>query len=107
MPIQERLGRLARKGLHEAGVRLRQIHAQEVHLLAHPADHPDRLAKVHLRMSRWVGQRHEGLAALRPAQSDIVFHHRVTAAEAMLIAQPLKNPLRRMPLLHRRRPIRL
>ncbi len=58
MAVQERLGRLPQKGLHEAGVRLRQIHAQEVHLLAHPADHPDRLAKVHLRMPRRVGQRH-------------------------------------------------
>ena len=59
MPVQERLGRLARIRLHEAGVRLRQVHAQKVHLLAHAADDPDRLAKIHLRMSRRVGQRYK------------------------------------------------
>ena len=67
----------------------------------------DRLAKVHLRMSRRVRQWHERLPPARPVQPDIILHHGVAAAEAMLIAQPFKDPLRRMPLLHRRRPVPL
>lgn len=52
-------------------------------------------------------QRHERLAAPCPRDPDIVLHHRVAAAEPMLVAQRFKNPLRRMPLLHRTSPVRL
>ena len=67
MPVQEGLRRLRRIGLHEAGVRLRQVHAEEVDLPAHAADHADRLAKIHLRMAGRMRQRHERLAPARPA----------------------------------------
>lgn len=33
--------------LHERRIRLRQVHAEEVDLAANPADHADRLAKIH------------------------------------------------------------
>ena len=66
MPVEEGLGRLARIGLHEAGVRLRQVHAEEVDLLPNAADHRHRLAEIHLRMAGRVRQRHEGLPAPRP-----------------------------------------
>ena len=36
----------------------------------------------------------------------MILHHRIAAAEPMLVAQPLEYPLRRMPLLHRRRAVR-
>ena len=58
-------------------------------------------------MPGWMRQRHERLAAPRPAEPDIILHHRVAAAKAMLVAQPLEDPLRRVPLLHRPRPIGL
>jgi len=86
---------------------LRQIHAEEVDLLPYAADHRDRLAKIHLAMPGRMRQRHERLAAPRPAKPDIILHHRVAAAKAMLVAQPLEDPLRRVPLLHRPRPIGL
>ena len=107
MPVEERLGGLAWIGLHKAGIRLRQVHAQEVDLLAHPADHADRLAKIYLRMARRVCQRHERLAPSRPAEPDMVLHHRISAGKAMLVAQPFEDPLGRMPLLHRRCPVSL
>ena len=48
----ERLRRLRRIGLHEAGVAVRQVHREEVDLLLHPADLRQRFAKVGLGMSR-------------------------------------------------------
>ena len=67
----------------------------------------DRLAEVHLRMAGRMRQRHERLPPSRPADPHIVLHHRVAAGKAVLVAQPLEDPLRRMPLLHRRAPVRL
>ena len=101
VPVQERLRRLARIGLHEAGVRLRQVQAEEVNLLPHPADHRDRLAEVHLSVTRRMRQRHEGLPAPRPAEPHMVLHHRVAAGKAVLVTKALEDPLRRMTLLHR------
>lgn len=93
MPIEEGLGRLRRIGLYEAGIRLRQVHAEEVNLLPKAVYHPHRLAKVHLRMPRWMRQRHERLPAARPALPHIILHHRVAAAITMLVPQPLEDPL--------------
>ena len=105
MAALERFGRLARIRLHKARIRLRQVHAEEVDLLPHTADHRDRFAKIHLAMPGWVRQRHERLTTPRPADTDIILHHRVAVGEVMPIAQPLEDPLRRMPLLHRTRPV--
>jgi hypothetical protein len=105
MAVEERFGRLARIRLHKARVRLRQVHAEEVDLLPHAADHRDRFAKINLAMARRMRQRHERLAAARPADTDIILHHRIAAGEVMLVAQPLEDPLCRMPLLHWSRPV--
>jgi hypothetical protein len=51
MPVQERLGRLPWVALHKAGIRLRQIHAEKVDLLAHASNNRDGLAEVHLRVT--------------------------------------------------------
>ena len=93
MPIKERLGRLPRIGLHEAGVRLWQIQAEEMYLLPNPADLRHRLAEIHLRMARRVGQRHEDFPPARPLPPHMILHHRVAAAIAMLVAQPFEDPL--------------
>ena len=105
MAALERLGRLARIRLHKAGVGLRQVHAEEVDLLPDAPDHRDSLAKIDLAMSRRMRQRHERLATACPADADVILHHGVAAAEVMLVAQPLEDPLRRMPLLHWPRPV--
>ena len=62
VPVQEGFRGLARIGLDEAGVRLRQVHAEEVDLLAHPTDHTYRLAEIYLGVTRRMGQRDEGLS---------------------------------------------
>ena len=88
---------------HEAGVRLRQVHAEEMDLLPrHAADHPDRCAEVHLGMARaHAPAERTSLASGAWLTSDITLHHRVTAGKAMLITKPLENPLRRVALLLR------
>ena len=74
-------------GLHKAGIRLRQIHAEEVHLPADTIDHAHRFPKIHLCMSWRVRQRHERRASPRPAQPDIILYDSVATAKAMLVAQ--------------------
>ena len=62
MPVAECLGRLPRIRLDEEGVGVRQRHREVMQLALNAADHPERLAEVHLRMPRRVRQRHEHLA---------------------------------------------
>src|SRR5450432_3369095 len=61
MAVEECLGRLARIRPHEASVRLWQVQAEEMDLLADTADHPDGLAEINLPMPRRVRQRHKNL----------------------------------------------
>src|SRR6056297_1512838 len=68
-------------------------------LLLDAADDDHCLAEVGLGMAGRMRQRHEHLAAAPFPLPHIVLHDRVAAAEAMLIAQPLKHALRRMALL--------
>jgi hypothetical protein len=42
VPIQERLGRLRRKRLHERSIRVRKIHEIHMELLAHATNHTNR-----------------------------------------------------------------
>ena len=107
VPVEERLGGLPRIRLHEAGVGMRQVHAEEVDLPAHAADGGDRFAEVDLRVAGWVRQRHEGLPPARACDPDVVLHHRVAAAIAVLVAQTLENPLGRVTLLDGCDPVRL
>ena len=65
--IAERLGRLRRIGLHEAGITVGKVEGKEVDLLArHTADHRHRLAEVRLGVARGVMQGHEHLARPKP-----------------------------------------
>jgi hypothetical protein len=89
----KRLRRLRRIGLHEAGVRVRQVHSEEVDLPFHPADHRQSLAEVGLRMPGVVPQRHEHLALPLTLPQHVVLHDRQAAAIAVLVAQALKDPL--------------
>src|SRR5262245_50141968 len=99
VPRAERLRGLRRIGLHEAGVAVRQVHGEEVDLLLHPADHRHGFAEVGLRMPGIVSQRYEHLPQPLAARQHVVLHDGDTAAIAMLVAQPLEDPLRGVPLL--------
>ena len=61
MPGAERLRRLRRIGLHEAGIAVRQVHREEVDLPLYPADHRQRFAEVNLRVPGIMPQWHEHL----------------------------------------------
>ena len=105
MARAERLRRLRRIGLHEAGIAVRQVHREEMDLLFHPADLRPCLAEVRLCMARLVPQRHEYLALPLATIVNVVLHDRLSAAIAILVAQPLEDPLRGMKLLRMARPV--
>jgi hypothetical protein len=84
---------------------VRQVEAEEVDLAPLAADHRDRLAEVGLRLTGRMGQRHEHLAGAGAPLADVVLDDRIAAGEAVLGPQPIVDPLGRMPLLRRRRPI--
>jgi hypothetical protein len=97
--ITKRLSRLGWVCHHEDGVRVRQIECEVVDLAFHAADDRDRLAEVGLRMPRRMDQRHEHLLGPLPPSGDIVLHDRNATREAVLITQPLEEPLGRVMLL--------
>ena len=98
---RRRPGRLRRIGDDEASVRVRQIECEKVNLAFDALDDADGLAKVHLGMARRMHQRHEHLLRSLPPTGHVVLHDRDAAREAVLVAKPFENPLRRMLLLLR------
>lgn len=107
MAIKKGLGPLGRVGFDEAGVRVRQIKAENVDLAPLAADHCHRFAEVDLGMTRRVCQRHEHLQRAGTVLAHIVLHDRVAAGETMFRTEPIKDPLRCVPLLGRCGVIRL
>ena len=103
MPVEEGFRGLRRIGLNEAGVRLRQVETKHTQLHAHAADDADAFAEIDLRMARRMGQRHEDLARPGAGDPNVILHDRIAASVAVFEPQPVENPLRRMPLLRRRR----
>ena len=83
--IAERLGRLRRVGLHEAGITVGKIEGKEVDLARHAADHRHRLAEVRLGVAGGMDERHEHLARPKPPLTDIVLHDGVAAGEPVLV----------------------
>jgi hypothetical protein len=82
--FQESLRVLGRKCHHEAIIGVRQVHALEVRLLLHAADHHQRFAEIGLRFPRRMRQWHEYFLVLQPRLANIILHHCVTAVKAML-----------------------
>src|SRR5689334_14945878 len=101
VPVTERFGGLRRIGLHKIGVAVRQVHCKEVDLALHPGDLRQRLAKIHLSMAGIVPQRHEYFAMPQTARQHVVLNNGDPARIAVLVAKPLEDPLRGMPLLPR------
>jgi hypothetical protein len=101
VPVEKGLGTLGRIGLDEAGVRVRQVEAEEVDLAALASDHRHRLAEVDLRMAGRMDERHEHLPHPLPPLADVVLHDRIATGKAMLGAEALVDPPGRVPLLRR------
>ena len=101
VPVTERFGGLRRIGLHKTGVAVRQVHRKKVDLALDPGDLRQHLAKIHLRVAGIMPQRHKHLAVPQPAHTHIVLNDGDAASVAVLIAKPLEDPLRGMPLLPR------
>ena len=101
MAVAEGFRPLGRIGHHKAGVGVRQVERKEVDLALDATDDADRLAEVGLGMPRRVHQRHEHLLRPLPPASHVVLHDRDAAREAVLVPQPLEDPLRRVLLLLR------
>jgi hypothetical protein len=66
VPVTERFGGLRRIALHKAGIAVRQVDRKKVDLAFNPGDLRQRLAKIHLRMTKIVPQRHKHLAVPQP-----------------------------------------
>ena len=99
MAVAKGFRRLGRIGLDEAAIRVRQIHAKimEPDLLA--ADVTIGFAKIRLRLTRPVAQRHKHLPRPQHGRCHILAHNRISARISPLFAQPLKNAKGRMTLL--------
>ena len=97
--FQKRFRRPGWKSHHEAVVRVRQVHGQIVRLALHPGDLHQAFAKVRLRIPRRMRQRHEHLPLAHLPQPHVVLHDGVAACIAVLVPQPLEDPLGRVPLL--------
>ena len=80
---------------------MRQVHREKVDLALDPGDLRHCLAKIHLRMSGIVAQRHKHLAVPLPMRLHVVLNNGDAAGVAVLVAQPFEDPLRRVSLLFR------
>ena len=107
MPVAERLGRLGRVGLDEERIRVRERHREVVQLALDPANLAEGLAEIDLGVARRMRQGHEHLPGPALLLPDVVGDDGDAAAEAVLVAQALEDPLRRVPLLLRKSPVRL
>ena len=99
MAVAERFGRLRRIGDNETGVRVRQVKSKKVDLALHAADDAEGLAKIHLSVTRRVGQRHKHFLRPLPLRRHVILDDGDAASEPMLVPQTLEYPLRRMLLL--------
>ena len=78
---------------------MRQVHAEIVHPLLLAGDIDIGFAKIGLGMTWSVAEWNEHFLGAQFGPRHILPHDRHPAAKAMLVPQPLKDPLRRVPLL--------
>jgi hypothetical protein len=99
VPLEERLGALAREGAAEERVGVRQGHDEDGHL-GRPAVERDRgLAEVGLGLAGRVGQRDEDLGVAALPGADGVLDDGQAAGVAVLVAEPPVDPDGGVPLL--------
>src|ERR1700760_2051013 len=101
VPVAKRFGGFRRVGLHKAGVALWQVDCKEVDLALYPGNLRHRLAQVRLRRAGIMPQRDEDLELPQSARQHVVLNNGAPAGIAVLVAKPLEDPLRGMPLLSR------
>ena len=103
--LEERLGALAREGAGEDRVGVRQGHDEDRHL-GRPAVEGDLgLAEVDLGLAGRVGQRDEDLGGAAPPGPDGVLDDGQAAPVAVLVPEPVEDPLGGVPLLLRGLPV--
>ena len=78
---------------------MRQVKGEEVDLALGATDDADGFAKVYLSMPRRMHQGYKHLLSPLMPAGHVVLHDRQPAGIAMLIPQPLEDPLRGVPLL--------
>ena len=102
MAFQERLRAFAGKGLDEDRARVGQRHHEQGHLRRLAGQLDGRFAEVDLGFARRMRQRQEDFLVRLLPRAHGVLDDRLAAVEAVLVAQPLEDPLGRVPLLLRR-----
>ena len=100
MALLKRLGAFPGKDLAEEGVAERQRHHEHRHLPLLPAIDDRRLAEIGLGFARPMRQRHEDFRR-PPLPAAHLFLDDGSAAAIPLLAEPLQNPLGRVPLFLR------
>ena len=99
VPLEERLGALAREGGDEDRVGVRQGHDEEGHRRRLAVEGHLGLAEVDLGLAGRVGQRDEDLGGPEPVGGDGLLHDGQAALIAVLVAEPLEDPPGGVPLL--------
>ena len=101
MTIQPGLGVRRRIRPDITRIAMRQIQRKEIGLLLNPANDNQCFAKVSLRMSGRMAQRHKHLARTTLLAAHIILDDSIAAVEPALIAKALKDAPGRMTLLAR------
>src|ERR1700722_17950186 len=97
--ITERFRRLSRIRLDEAAIRMWQIHTEIMQPDLPARDVAVSFAKIRLRVTRTMAQRHEHLVRSRRCFRYILPHDRIAARKSPFIPETFENPLRRGALL--------
>jgi hypothetical protein len=101
VPLEERLGALARERAAEGGIGVRQRHDEQGDLRRPPVERHLGLSEVDLGLAGPVGQRDEDLGAGAPPGGDGFLDDGLAARVAILVSEPLEDPAGRVPLLLR------
>ena len=104
--VQPSLRRRRRVSRDEARIAVRKRHGKKMRPPLDPGNDRIRLAKVRLGIARRMRQRHKHLPETTPPFPDVILDDGLSTRKAMLVAKPLKYPLRRVPLLAVNRSVR-
>lgn len=107
MPLQERLSAFPGESLQEDRPRVGERHHEEGQLPLLAGEPDRRLTEVDPILTRRMGERHEDLLMRLLPFPDCGLHGGQLPLVAMLIPQTLEHPPSGMPLLARRRAVRL
>lgn len=86
---------------------MRQVQNEEMGFLLNTTNPDLRLAKIGLRMTRRMRQRHKYFLPTLLPLPNVILDDRVTAGEPAFLAEPVEYPLCRVPLFARHMAIRL